>query len=259
MTERGRRPTATAPAHAPALVLGCGALARELLELVERNGLAEAVDVRCLPAPLHNRPDQIGPLLDARLAELAPAYERVFVAYADCGTGGAVDRVVERYGVERLPGAHCYAFYAGLESFAEIAAEEPGTFYLTDFLARSFETLVWKGLGLDRHPGLRDAYFGNYRRLVYLSQREDPELLAMARRAADRLGLAFDHRPTGYGQLGTAIARLAAETATPATTASPATTAAEPTTLGAEAPVATAAGPDAAAGPAARPEQEEAA
>ena len=209
MTERGRRPTASSSAHAPTLVLGCGALARELLELVERNGLAGAVDVRCLPAPLHNRPEQIGPLLDARMAELAPQYERVFVAYADCGTAGAVDRVVDKYGVERLPGAHCYAFYAGIDTFAGIAAEEPGTFYLTDFLARSFEALVYRGLGLDRYPRLRDAYFGNYRRVVYLSQHEDPELLAMARRAADRLALEFEHRPTGYGELGAAIARLA--------------------------------------------------
>jgi Protein of unknown function (DUF1638) len=209
MTERGRPPTA----HAPTLVLGCGALARELLELVERSGLSGAVDVRCLPAALHNRPEEIGPQLDVKLAELAPGYDRVFVAYADCGTGGAVDRVVEKHGVERLPGAHCYAFYAGLDAFAAIAAEEPGTFYLTDFLARSFEALVYRGLGLDRHPELRDAYFGNYRRLVYLSQHEDPDVLDLARRAADRLGLEFEHRPTGYGELATSIARLATATA----------------------------------------------
>ncbi len=210
MTERGRpRPNASEKRRRPTLVLGCGALARELLELVAVNGLAGAVDVRCLPAPLHNRPEQIGPLLDAKLAELAPHYDRVFVAYADCGTGGAVDRVVEKYGVERLPGAHCYAFYAGLEQFAAIAAEDPGTFYLTDFLARSFDALVWKGLGLDRYPRLRDAYFGNYHRLVYLSQHDDPELLAMAHRAAERIGLAFEHRPTGYGELATAVAGLA--------------------------------------------------
>jgi hypothetical protein len=210
MTERGRPgPNASEKRRPPTLVLGCGALARELLELVTLNGLAGAVDVRCLPAPLHNRPEQIGPLLDAKMAELAPHYDSVFVAYADCGTGGAVDRVVQKYGVERLPGAHCYAFYAGLEQFAAIAAEDAGTFYLTDFLARSFDALVWKGLGLDRYPRLRDAYFGNYHRLVYLSQHDDPELLAMARRAADRMGLAFEHRPTGYGEMGQAIARLA--------------------------------------------------
>lgn len=191
------------------LVLGCGALARELKELVALNGLTGAVDVHLLPAILHNRPDKIGPALDERLAELAPGYDRIFVAYADCGTLGAVDRVAQKYGAERLPGHHCYAFFAGLENFAALHAEEPGTFYLTDFLARSFEPLVYRGLGLDRHPRLRDAYFGNYRRVVYLSQRDDPELLEMARHAADRLGLAFEHRRTGYGELGTAIAGLA--------------------------------------------------
>jgi hypothetical protein len=209
MTQRGRPlPAASTSPRPSTLVLGCGALARELLDLVDRNGLGGDVDVRCLPAPLHNRPEQIGPLLDQRLTELAPAYDRVFVAYADCGSGGEVGRVAEKHGVEILPGAHCYAFYAGLDTFADLAAEEPGTFYLTDFLARSFESLVYKGLGLDRRPGLRDAYFGNYTRVLYLSQREDPELLGYAQRAAEMIGLAFEHRPTGYGVLGTAIAGL---------------------------------------------------
>ncbi len=212
MTERERRPHAapSAPARASTLVLGCGALARELLELVDRNGLAGAVDVRCLPAPLHNRPERIAPAVDAALREHAPGYERVFVAYADCGTGGELDKVLDQHGVDRLPGAHCYAFYAGLAAFDAIAAEEPGTFYLTDFLARSFDALVYRGLGLDRHPELRDSYFGRYTRLVYLSQHEDAAVLAMAQRAAERLGLAFEHRPTGYGELATAIAALAA-------------------------------------------------
>ncbi|HEY5628503.1 MAG TPA: DUF1638 domain-containing protein [Candidatus Limnocylindrales bacterium] len=209
MTEPGRRPTASSRAPAPTLVVGCGALARELLELVERNGLAGAVDVRCLPAQLHNRPHEIAPAVDAKLAELAGDYDRVFVAYADCGTGGALDAVLARYDAERLPGAHCYATYAGLAEFVALAAEEPGTFYLTDFLARSFDALVVRGLGLDRHPELLHVYFAGYRRVVYLSQHEDPELLAMARCAATRLGLAFEHRPTGYGELGSAMARLA--------------------------------------------------
>ena len=213
MTQRGRRhATASSSASPSTLVLGCGALARELLDLVDRNGLGDAVDVRCLPAPLHNRPEQIAPLLDRKLAELAPNYDHVFVAYADCGSGGEVARIAEKHGVEILPGAHCYAFYAGLETFDALAADEPGTFYLTDFLARSFETLVYKGLGLDRRPGLRDAYFGNYKRVLYLSQREDPELVAFAQRAAEMLGLAFEHRPTGYGVLGTAIAGLGERT-----------------------------------------------
>ena len=211
MTEVGRHQPAasSSPARPSTLVLGCGALACELLELVDRNGLRGDVDVRCLPAPLHNRPEKIAPLLDERLTELAADYEHVFVAYADCGTGGEVARVAAKHGVDILPGAHCYAFYAGLPEFDALAAEEPGTFYLTDFLARSFEALVYKGLGLDRRPGLRDAYFGNYTRVLYLSQREDPELMAYAQRAADMLGLAFEHRITGYGELGTAIERLA--------------------------------------------------
>ncbi len=218
MSERGPRPPASSQALTRTLVLGCGALARELLELVERNGLAGAVDVRCLPAQLHNRPEEIAPAVDAKLAELAAGYDRVFVAYADCGTGGALDTVVARHNAERLPGAHCYAAYAGLAGFAALAEEEPGTFYLTDFLARSFDALVVRGLGLDRHPELLPVYFASYRRVVYLSQHEDPVVLEMARRAAARLGLAFEHRPTGYGELGTAMARLTASPAPTGTT-----------------------------------------
>ncbi len=209
MTDRGRQPGASPAAHAPTLVVGCGALARELLELVERNGLAAAVDVRCLPAQLHNRPEQIAPAVDAKLSELGAGYDRVFVAYADCGTGGALDTVLAKHGADRLPGAHCYAAFTGLAAFTALAAEEPGTFYLTDFLARSFDALVVRGLGLDRHPELLPVYFAGYQRVVYLSQHDDPEVLDMARRAAVRLGLAFEHRPTGYGELGTAIAGLA--------------------------------------------------
>jgi len=206
MTQRGRRhATASSSASPSTLVLGCGALARELLDLVDRNGLAGAVDVRCLPAPLHNRPEQIAPLLDRKLAELAPNYDHVFVAYADCGSGGEVARIAEKHGVEILPGAHCYAFYAGLDTFAQLAADEPGTFYLTDFLARQFETLILAGLGLDVHPELRDAYFGNYTRLIYLAQSDDPALTVKAEAAAVTLGLAFERRQTGFGDLATSI------------------------------------------------------
>lgn len=200
-SHRPARPGATT------LVLGCGALAGEILEVVERNGL-EAIEVRCLPAPLHNRPELIAGAVDEALTELAPQYEQAFVAYADCGTGGALDVVLARHGVERLPGAHCYAFYAGLAAFDRIHAEEAGTFYLTDFLARSFESLIIKGLGLDVHPELISSYFGNYERLVYLSQHDDPELVDKARRAADRLGLRFEHVRTGYGELETSLRAL---------------------------------------------------
>ena len=191
------------------LVLGCGALGRELVELVERNGLTH-MDVRCLPAPLHNRPELIAPAVDAKLTEAAGKYQQMFVAYADCGTGGALDAVLARHGVERLPGAHCYAFYAGLAAFSQIADDEPASFYLTDFLARSFDSLVIAGLGLDKHPELLPDYFGSYARVVYLSQHDDPALVAAAERAAERLGLPLVHRRTGYGELGSSIARWGA-------------------------------------------------
>jgi hypothetical protein len=191
------------------LVVGCGALGRELVTLTR--GLP-GVDVTCLPAELHNRPERIPAAVAGRIRARGGDYDRVFVAYADCGTGGRLDSVLETEfdGVERIAGAHCYEFYAGSAAFDALQAEEPGTFYLTDFLARQFETIVVRGLGLDRHPELRDPYFGNYRRLVYLAQTEDPELVARARAAADRLGLAFELRRTGMGDLAAVIRRAAA-------------------------------------------------
>jgi hypothetical protein len=205
-----------AAGHASTLVIGCGALGRELVELARRDGLG-SIEIRCLPASLHNRPGGIPAAVDAKLREAHGRYDRVFVAYGDCGTGGELDRVLAAHGVERLPGAHCYAAYAGLAAFDQLADEEPGTFYLTDFLARSFDALVIRGLGLDRHPELLGTYFAGYRRVVYLSQVEDPALLAMAKRAAARLGLAFEHRHTGHGELATAMARLALEARTDGT------------------------------------------
>ena len=154
------------------------------------------------------QPSRIAGAVSDRIAKARAAYGddiRIFVAYADCGTGGSLDDVLEREGVERIEGAHCYEFYAGSTAYAAMQDEELGTFYLTDFLARQFETLVLRGLGLDVHPELLPDYFGAYRRLVYLAQTEDPALTAMARAAADRLGLAFERRVTGYGQLAPAI------------------------------------------------------
>src|SRR5256885_15981822 len=188
------------------LVVGCGALARELVDLTR--GLPN-VDITCLPATLHNRPGGIPAAVRERIRTRRAGYDRVFVAYADCGTGGLLDRVIEDEGVGRLPGAHCYEFYAGRRDFARLTDEEPATFFLTDFLARNFDRLVWRGLGLDRHPELLPDYFRNYRRLLYLSQRDDPEPVAMATRAAARLGLAFEHRVTGYGELATSIVAVA--------------------------------------------------
>jgi len=187
------------------LVIGCGALARELVELTRS---LPNVDVACLPPSLHNRPEGIPRAVRAKIRG-SREYARIFVAYADCGTGGLLDRVLADEGVERLPGAHCYEFFAGRTDFARLAEEEPATFWLTDFLARNFERLVIRGLGIDRHPELNAVYFGNYRRVVYLSQSDDPALRALARRAAARLGLAFEHRHTGYGGLASSIAAIA--------------------------------------------------
>ena len=186
------------------LVIACGALAREVLAVKRQAGLAH-VDLHCLPAILHNRPDRIAPAVAAAL-DAATAYDRVFVAYGDCGTGGALTALCEERGAEMLPGAHCYAFFEGVEAFA---ARDDGTaFYVTDFLAAQFDAFVTRPLGLDRHPELRDTYFGNYRSLVYLAQTDDPALDAKARAAAGRLGLAYERRRTGYGELGAKVARL---------------------------------------------------
>jgi hypothetical protein len=174
------------------LVIACGALAREVLALK-----LDAIDLACLPAQLHNHPKQIPEAMRAKIRANRQAYDEILCLYGDCGTGGELDRVLAEEGVSRIEGAHCYAFYAGGEAFSELAEEEPGTFYLTDFLVRHFDALVIRGLGLDRHPELRDDYFGNYRRVVYLAQFEDLDLEAKARAAAERLGLAYERRFTG--------------------------------------------------------------
>jgi hypothetical protein len=182
------------------LVIACGALAREVL--AARRGPLAHFDVTCLPALLHNRPERIPEAVRAKIRANRDRYDEIVCLYGDCGTGGELDRVLEEEGVRRVAGAHCYEFYAGEANFAALQDEEIGTFYLTDFLARHFETLVVKGLGLDRHPQLRDVYFANYRRLVYLQQFEDSATTAKARSAAQRLGLAFELRHTGLGGLG---------------------------------------------------------
>jgi len=201
--------SAAVPPGPRVLIVGCGALAREIVELTRD---LPNVEVTCLPATLHNRPGGIPAAVRDRIRRRRAGYDRVFVAYADCGTGGMLDRVLEEEGVERLPGAHCYEFYAGRPDFARLTEEEPGTFFLTDFLARNFDRLVIRGLGLDRHPELLPQYFGNYRRLVYLAQTVDPELVAAARRGAARLGLGFELRQTGYGELATSLAVVSQST-----------------------------------------------
>ena len=189
------------------LILGCGAIAREVLAVIRLNGWRN-VTVRCLPAKLHSRPELIAPAVDAKLRELAGRYERVFVVYADCGTGGELDKVLDLHGVERLPGAHCYGFLAGNDAWEELHDAEPATFYLTDFLARHFEALVIRGLGLDKHPELLAQYFGNYQRLLYLAQTDDADLRDRAQAAAVRIRLAYEERRTGYGDLLPSLTRF---------------------------------------------------
>lgn len=186
------------------LIIACGALAREIDQLRKLRGW-EHVDLRCIDAKLHNTPARIPAAVRARIREHRAAYRHIFVAYADCGTGGNLDRVLREESVERLDGAHCYQLLAGAAVFDRLAEAEPGTFYLTDFLARHFQRLVAEPLQLDRHPELRDMYFGNYRRLVYLSQTLDDSLQLAARHAAHYLGLEYQHVHGGYGELETRL------------------------------------------------------
>lgn len=185
-------------------VIACGAIAREVLRIREMNGW-DHVEVQCLPASLHNTPRAIPDAVRKKLDSLRDRGDRLFVAYADCGTAGALDRVLEQYDVERIPGAHCYEFYSGNEAFSHLADEEPGSFYLTDFLVRHFDRLVFRGLGLDRHPELASQYFGNYRRVVHLAQDGSGALRRQAARHAERLGLAFVHRHFGDGPLASVL------------------------------------------------------
>lgn len=186
------------------LVIACGAIAHELIAVL-RASKWDGAKVQCLPAELHNRPQAIPDAVREKIRAARGSYRQIFVAYADCGTGGMLDQVLAEEGVERLPGAHCYEFFAGRDRFAALADAEPGTFYLTDFMVRHFERLVVRGLGLDRHPELMPVYFGNYRRLIYLAQVADPGLEDKARAAAVRLGLEYGYELTGYGDLAGAL------------------------------------------------------
>ncbi len=186
------------------LLLACGALAREILALIEINGWHH-MDLQCLPAKLHQHPDQIPNAVEAAVLEAREKYSNIFVVYADCGTGGLLQARCEKLGVSMIEGPHCYSFFDGNEAFAERG--EVTSFYLTDFLVRQFDTMIWKPLGLDRHPQLLEMYFGNYEKLVYLAQTDAPELDIKAAEAAARLGLQFERRATGYGDLGVALAK----------------------------------------------------
>jgi hypothetical protein len=191
------------------LVIACGALARELVALVEINGWRQ-LDIQCLPAIWHNTPERIPDgVRDAiHKARRTGRYREIFIAYGDCGTGGLLDKVIEAEGVARIDGPHCYSFFSGNEAWKG-HEDEITAFYLTDYLARHFDTLVWKGFGLDRHPELKDMMFANYTKVVYLAQTEDHHLQDLARQAAAKLGLDYEYRFTGYGDLATALKPLA--------------------------------------------------
>ena len=202
--------TTSQPRTESVLVIACGALGRELHALRQANGW-DHLRIRCLDPTLHLHPREIAPRLRAELERAQGQYARIFIGYADCGSYGGIDRVLADFpGVARLPGLHCYDVFAGAERIERWADDEPGTFYLTDFLVRFFDRLVVDSLDLERHPELLEAFFGNYRRVVYLSQTRDPELLAEAKEAATRLGLEFTHVHTGFGALDAEVARVAA-------------------------------------------------
>lgn len=193
------------------LIIACGALAREFLAVRAANGWSDAqLAVTCLPAIWHNRPEKIPAGVRAKIRWGKKRYAKIFVLYGDCGTGGALDEVLKEEEVERIDGPHCYDFFAGHQAFEDLMEEELGTFFLTDYIARHFDRLIWQGMGLDRHPELRDAYFGHYRRLVYLAQIDDPALTERAQKAAARLGLSFERRFTGYGEMATFMKLAAA-------------------------------------------------
>lgn len=178
------------------LVIACGAIARELVRIREMNDW-DHIQIQCLPAKLHNTPGRIPGAVRARIEQEQENYDRIFVAYADCGTGGLLDKVLADTGIERIPGAHCYEFFSGSNVFQKLAEQEPGSFYLTDFLVQHFERLVICGLGLDRQPQLMPLYFGNYKRVVYLAQTESAQLRALAQSHAEFLGLEYLYRFTG--------------------------------------------------------------
>ena len=186
------------------LVIACGALAREIIALIKQNGWSH-IELTCLPAILHNTPEKITFAVVEAIEKYRASYDKIFVAYADCGTGGMLKIACEKFGIDMIQGPHCYSFYEGNDAFS--TRDEFTSFYLTDFLARQFDAFVWKPLGLDRHPELVSSFFGNYEKLVYQSQTANPLLLQKAQECADRLGLIFEYRHTGYGDLETELQR----------------------------------------------------
>lgn len=198
----------TPPSPAKIRVIACGMIAREVMAVNEQLGF-DHIDLKCLPAEYHHHPEKIAPAMDKAIeAARAEGFGHVFVGYADCGTGGELDRVCEKHGVERIAGPHCFSFYTGNAAFAAESDDLMTTFFITDFLARQFEAFMVKPLGLDRHPDLKAMYFSNYTRALYLAQTKDAELEHNARAIADYLGLEYEYRYTGYGDLTPALAAL---------------------------------------------------
>jgi hypothetical protein len=189
------------------LLIACGALAREILDLKKVNGW-DHMDLTCLPAKLHLYPEKITEAVKDAVAKHRANYDEIFIVYADCGTAGGLQTACDEMGVQMVAGPHCYSFFEGNERFAVQSESEFTAFYLTDFLVRQFEAFVIKPMGLDRHPELRDMYFGNYEKLVYQAQTNDPALTEKAKEAAKTLGLAFERRQTGYGDLEVTLKAL---------------------------------------------------
>lgn len=208
LTETGLLPSPVSGIPKPVLLIACGALAREILALIDANGWRH-MDLRCLPAKLHLYPKKITEEVAKAVDAARDRYERIFVIYADCGTGGLLEAKCAELGVEMIPGPHCYSFFDGNQTFADRGDSEMRAFYLTDFLVRQFDAFVWRPMGLDRHPELRDMLFGNYTTLIYLAQTEDPDLDRRAREAAKRLELTYERRFTGYGDLAGSLASFA--------------------------------------------------
>ncbi len=190
------------------LLIACGALAREILEIKSRNGW-DHMALTCLPAILHVHPERITQAVEDAVAKHRDQFDKIYVVYADCGTGGLLQRACEKLGVEMVKGPHCYSFFEGNQAFDARGEDETTAFYLTDFLARQFDAFVWKPLGLDRHPELRDMYFGNYTKLIYQAQIDNPELTERARQCAEKMGLEVERRFTGYGDLETTLSAWA--------------------------------------------------
>ncbi len=189
-------------------VIACGMIAREVMAVNKQLGF-DHIDLKCLPASFHHHPERIAPAMDIAIQRARKdGYENIFVGYADCGTGGELDKVCEKHGVERIEGPHCFSFYMGNQTFSDADGDFLTTFFITDFLARHFDTFMKKPLGMDRHPELVEMYFGNYTRALYLAQTEDPELQQKAKEAAEFMGLAYEYKFTGYGDLSEALKQL---------------------------------------------------